>query len=172
MILRRKRIAALMAGVDQEYQQGFTWGMYSASQEKNVDLCIFNCQGYADGFDRNDAGESAIFTLPDLKDFDGVVALLDTIPTEECRQQIQGMLGQYPSMPLVTVDGQWGQSVSITFDDNSSVRELMKHLLEKHGMREFSLVTGPADNSVATLFRKSQLSSIVSRSMKMAACKI
>ena len=149
MILRRKRIAALMAGVDQEYQQGFTWGMYSASQEKNVDLCIFNCQGYADGFDRNDAGESAIFTLPDLKDFDGVVALLDTIPTEECRQQIQGMLGQYPSMPLVTVDGQWGQSVSITFDDNSSVRELMKHLLEKHGMREFALVTGPADNSVA-----------------------
>ena len=36
--MRRKRIAALMAGVDQEYQQGFTWGMYKASQEKDADL--------------------------------------------------------------------------------------------------------------------------------------
>lgn len=147
--MRRKRIAALMAGVDQEYQQGFTWGMYSASQEKDVDLCIFNCQGHADGFERNDAGERAIFSLPDLKEFDGVVLLLDTIPTEACSEQILQMLREVPEMPLVTVDGQWEQSVSITFDDKSSVRELMIHLLEDHGMREFALVTGPQGTSVA-----------------------
>lgn len=147
--MRRKRIAALMAGVDQEYQQGFTWGMYSASQENDVDLCIFNCQGHADGFERNDKGERAIFNLPNLEDFDGVVLLLETIPTEECSAQILQMLSRYPDMPLVTVDSQWGQSVSITFDDDSSVRELMVHLLETHGMREFAMVTGPVGVSVA-----------------------
>lgn len=147
--MRRKRIAALMAGVDQEYQQGFTWGMYSASQENDVDLCIFNCQGHADGFERNDKGERAIFSLPNLKDFDGAVLLLATIPTEKCTRQIQRMLSEVPQMPLVTVDSQWGQSVSITFDDTSSVRELMTHLLDVHGMREFALVTGPKGTSVA-----------------------
>ena len=106
--MRRKRIAALMAGVDQEYQQGFTWGMHSASQENNVDLCIFNCQGHADGFERNDAGERAIFALPNLKDFDGMVLLLATIPTSACSDQILRMLGEFPDMPLVTVDSQWG----------------------------------------------------------------
>lgn len=148
-MMRRKRIAALMAGVDQEYQQGFTWGMYRASQENDVDLCIFNCQGHADGFERNDVGERAIFTLPNLEDFDGVVLLLATIPTEECSEQILRMLSKHPDLPLVTVDSQWGQSVSITFDDNSSVRELMTHLLVAHGMREFALVTGPVSASVA-----------------------
>nr|MBR4280661.1 GGDEF domain-containing protein [Clostridia bacterium] len=147
--MSRKRIAALMAGVDQEYQQGFTWGMYNASQEKDVDLCIFNCQGHADGFERNDKGERAIFSLPNLKDFDGVVLLQDTIPTKACSEMIFRMLREYPDMPLVTVDGQWGQSVSITFDDNSSVRELMTHLIERHGFRDFALVTGPVGTSVA-----------------------
>lgn len=147
--MRRKRIAALMAGVDQEYQQGFTWGMYSAAKENNVDLCIFNCQGHADGFDRDDSGERAIFSLPHLRDFDGVVLLLETIPTRACRKEILQRLGEVPDMPLVTVDSQWGQSVSITFDDNSSVRELMTHLLEEHAFREFALVTGPVGVSVA-----------------------
>ncbi len=147
--MRRKRIAALMAGVDQEYQQGFTWGMHSASQENNVDLCIFNCQGHADGFERNDAGERAIFALPNLKDFDGMVLLLATIPTSACSDQILRMLGEFPDMPLVTVDSQWGQSVSITFDDNSSVRELMTHLLEIHKFQDFALITGPVGTSVA-----------------------
>ena len=147
--MRRKRIAALMAGVDQEYQQGFTWGMYSAAKEKNVDLCIFNCQGHADGFERDDSGERAIFSLPHLRDFDGVVLLLETIPTRVCREEILQRLSEVPDMPLVTVDCQWGQSVSITFDDNSSVRELMTHLLKVHGFREFALVTGPVGVSVA-----------------------
>ena len=147
--MKRKRIAALMAGVDQEYQQGFTWGMYSASQENNLDLCIFNCQGHADGVDRNDKGERAIFSLPNLKDFDGAVVLLDTIPTEACSRQIRRMLSEVPDLPLVTVDGQWGNSVSITFDDNSSIREIMVHLLEAHGMRNFAMVTGPVGTSVA-----------------------
>lgn len=147
--MRRKRIAALMAGVDQEYQQGFTWGMYSAAKEKDVDLCIFNCQGHADGFERDDSGERAIFSLPNLKDFDGAVLLLATIPTKVCSDEILQRLAEVPDMPLVTVDSQWGQSVSITFDDNSSVRELMTHLLEKHGYREFALVTGPVGTAVA-----------------------
>ena len=41
--MRRRRIAALMAGVDREYQQAFTWGMVHACREANVDLCVFNC---------------------------------------------------------------------------------------------------------------------------------
>ena len=147
--MRRKRIAALMAGVDQEYQQGFTWGMYKASQEKDVDLCIFNCQGHADGFERDDIGERVIFSLPNLQDFDGVVLLLETIPTKVCREEILQRLSEVPQLPLVTVDCQWGQSVSITFDDESSVRELMTHLVEEHGFRDFAMVTGPVGVSVA-----------------------
>ena len=77
---KRKRIAVLMAGVDREYQHALTKGMALAARTAGADLCIFNCQGQPDGFVRNDRGERAIFTLPDLHTFDGAAALLAPFP--------------------------------------------------------------------------------------------
>ena len=147
--MRRKRIAALMAGVDREYQQAFTWGMVSAARETDVDLCVFNCQGHADGFVRNDRGERAIFELPELSAFDGAVVLLATIPTEACRTHISALIAQYPELPLVTIDVQLAQSVMLAFDDQSSVRELTAHLLDEHHVRSAAVVTGPVETDVA-----------------------
>jgi len=148
---KRKRIAVLMAGVDREYQHALTKGMALAARTAGADLCIFNCQGQPDGFVRNDRGERAIFTLPDLHTFDGAVALLATIPTKVCRDQIRAMLNQRPEMPLVTIDVRHGQSVQLGFDDVSSVRELITHLLDVHGARSLAVVTGPMESWVSVM---------------------
>lgn len=147
--MRRKRIAAMMAGVDREYQHALINGMCRTARARDVDLCIFNCMGQADGFERNDRGERAIFELPDLSDFDGLVLLQATIPTEECRQLIRSRLEQYPDLPLITIDDVIDQSVEITFDDLTSVRSLMIHLLREHGVRRLAAVTGPTDSPIA-----------------------
>jgi len=146
---KRKRIAAMMAGVDREYQLALTRGMARAARAAGADLCVFNCQGQPDGFVRNDRGERAIYDLPDLSRFDGAVVLLATIPTKVCRDQIRTMLDQHPELPLVTIDVRHGQSVQLGFDDAGSVRELMEHLLEVHGKRRFAVVTGPMESAVA-----------------------
>lgn len=147
--MRRKRFAALMAGVDREYQHELTRGMARATRAVDADLCIFNCQGQPDGFARDDQGERAIFDLPDLSMFDGAVVLLATIPTKRCRTQIRAMLNQRPEMPLVTIDVRHGQSVQVGFDDVTSMKELMAHLLDEHGSSRFALVTGPQESAVA-----------------------
>lgn len=146
---RRKRIAALMAGVDHEYQHALTQGMARAARAAGADLCIFNCQGQPDGFVRNDRGERAIFNLPELSSFDGAVVLLATIPTKFCRDQIRTMLDRCPELPLVTIDVRHGQSVQVGFDDVVSVKELTEHLLDVHGVRHFAIVTGPQETRVA-----------------------
>ena len=46
--MRRRRIAALMAGLNREYQRDFVQGMVREAQARDVDLCIFACQGTAD----------------------------------------------------------------------------------------------------------------------------
>lgn len=148
-MMRRKRIAALMAGVDREYQLALTQGMARAARGAGADLCVFNCQGQPDGFVRNDRGERAIFNLPGFGGFDGAVVLLATIPTKICRDQIRAMLGSYPDMPLVTIDVRYGQSVQVAFDDVVSVNEMMDHLLDVHGAKRFAMVTGPVESSVA-----------------------
>lgn len=148
-MMKRKRIAALMAGVDREYQHALTDGMAKAARAAGADLCVFNCQGQPDGFVRDDRGERAIFDLARLADVDGAVVLLATVPTKVCRDQIRRLLDDYPEIPLVTIDVRHGQSVQIAFDDVSSVRELTEHLLDEHGARSFALVTGPQESRVA-----------------------
>lgn len=147
--MRRKRFAVLLAGVEKEYQQQFTLGMADAARELDADLCVFNCQGFEDGFVRNDQGEGAIFELTDPSQFDGAVLLLATIPGKATRQKIREKLARFPELPVVTIDSPINQSVVITFDDLSSVRKLMEHLLDDHGAKRFALVTGPKENSVS-----------------------
>ena len=148
-MIKRKRIAALMAGVDREYQHALTMGMARATRAANADLCVFNCQGQPDGFVRDDRGERAIFDLARLADFDGAVVLLATIPTKVCRDQIRRLIDDYPEGPIVTIDVRYGNSVQVGFDDAISVRELMEHLLDEHGAKSFALVTGPQETWVA-----------------------
>lgn len=146
----KKRIAALMAGLDKEYQQEFSYGMAKAAALHDVDLCIFNCQGQAEeDVIRNDLGESSIFDLPDLKSFDGVIALCYTMVSTTALAHINRLLEEMGNVPLVTIDTTIESAVEVTFDDEPSVRELMEHLIVEHQCRRFGLVTGPVSNKVA-----------------------
>ena len=148
--MRRKRIAVLMAGLDREYQQDFALGMASECAKLDVDLCVFNCMGYSDSvMVRSDAMENAIFELPDLSTFDGVVALCYTIASQEALGMIQSLLSQVKGKPMVTIDMPVDYAVEVTFDDVVSVREMILHLIHEHHERRFALVTGPAQNKVA-----------------------
>lgn len=165
--MSRKRIAAMMAGVDREYQHALTRGMARAARAADADLFVFNCQGQPDGFVRDDRGERAIFDLPDLSMFDGAVVLLATIPTKICRDQIRAMLDTRPDMPLVTIDVKHAQSVQLEFDDVVSVNELMEHLLDVHGVRRFALVTGPVESRVARARTEACLRMLSSRGIEL-----
>ena len=146
----KRRIAVVMAGLDKEYQQEFSKGMAEASRRHDIDLCIFNCQGQAEeGVIRNDQGENSIFDLPDLKMFDGVVALCYTMVSSKALDQIHHLLYQLGDHPLVTIDTSITSAVEVTFDDVMSVKAQMEHLAGEHGCRRFAMVTGPMGNKVA-----------------------
>ena len=148
--MMKKRIAALMAGLDKEYQQEFSYGMAKAAAQHDVDLCIFNCQGQAEeDVIRNDLGESSIFDLPDLKSFDGVVALCYTMVSTTALSHINKLLSELGDTPLVAIDTYIESASEVTFEDTSSVRELMEHLIQDHDCRRFGIVTGPMGNKVA-----------------------
>ena len=72
MIMRRKRIAVLMASIEREYQQHFASGLAEASAGYGIDICIFNSMGYMDvTLSTSETEESMIYDLPDLETFDG-----------------------------------------------------------------------------------------------------
>lgn len=146
----KKRFAVLMAGLDKEYQQEFSFGMAEAAAQRDVDICIFNCQGQAEeNIIRNDGMESEIFDLPDLKRFDGVIAMSYTMVSAKALEHLNRLLADLTDVALVTIDSSSDVGVEVTFDDEPSVSELMEHLIHQHGCSTFTLVTGPLGNKVA-----------------------
>ena len=72
--MSRKKIAVLMASIDREYQQDFASGLASEGAKNDIDVCIFNSQGHMNvAISTSEVGESRIYDLPDLSDFDGII---------------------------------------------------------------------------------------------------
>ena len=148
--MRRKRIAVLMASIDREYQQNFAAGLAAAGLQYGIDVCIFNSQGHMNiEFSTSDAGESVIYDLPNLKDFDGIISMPATMGNDITLKKLYDVLGQTRGKPHISIDVPQEDAVTVAFDDQGSVEELTEHLINKHGARKFAYISGPLDSEVA-----------------------
>lgn len=160
-----------MSGLDREYQREYALGMAQEAAGRNLDLCVFNCQGPSDlAGERNEQNENIIFDLPCLTDFDGVAAMCYAMPSAESLARVRQRLAEVRGRPLVTVDmvTDWGVEVSI--DDQPSLRQLMKHLIQVHGCRRFALVTGPHGSPAADLRTRVCMEEIAAAACTVTAC--
>ena len=151
--MARKRIAVLVASIDREYQQDFASGLVSAGVQNDVDICIFNSQGHMNVAisTSSEVGESMIYDLPDLEEFDGVISMLATMGNDVAYRKVNEVLEplRKSGKPHVSIDVPQEGAVCIVFDDAISVGELTEHLINEHGARRIAFVSGPADSNVS-----------------------
>ena len=146
----RKRIAVLMASIDREYQQDFAAGLASAGSKYDIDICIFNSQGHMNvAVSTSEAGESKIYDLVNLSDFDGIISLPATMGNDTALNKVFDVLKPLKGKPHVSVDVVQEGAVTILFDDKISVEEMTEHLITEHGARRIAFVSGPMDSNVA-----------------------
>ena len=151
--MARKRIAVLVASIDREYQQDFASGLLSAGVQNDVDICIFNSQGHMNVFisTSSEVGESMIYDLPDLSEFDGVISMLATMGNDVAYRKVTEVLEplKKSGKPHVSIDVPQEGAVCITFDDAISVGELTEHLITEHGARKIAFISGPLNSNVS-----------------------
>lgn len=146
----RKKIAVLMASIDREYQQDFASALASAAAKDDIDICIFNSQGHMNvAISTSEAGESMIYLLPDLSDFDGIVSMPATMGNDLALDKVYQVLKPLKGKPHVSIDILQEGAVTILFDDRISVEEVTEHLISEHGARKIAFVSGPLSASVA-----------------------
>ena len=146
----RKRIAVLVASIDREYQQDFARGLMSAGEQYNVDICIFNSQGHMnEAISTSETGESMIYDLPDLSQFDGIISMLATLGNEYAYKKVLELLKPLKGKPHVSVDVPIDGAVMLSFNDRVSVQNMTEHLINEHGVRRMAFVSGPLNHSVA-----------------------
>ena len=151
--MSRKKIAVLVASIDREYQQDFAAGLASAGIQNDADICIFNSQGHMNVniSTNSEVGESMIYDLPDLNEFDGVISMLATMGNDIAYHKVLQVLEpvQKSGKPHVSIDVPMEGAVSILFDDAISVEEITEHLINEHGARRFAFVSGPVNSNVS-----------------------
>ena len=151
--MSRKRIAVLIASIDREYQQDFVSGLSSVGTSLDMDICIFNTQGHMNVAisSTSEVGESMIYDLPKLDDFDGVISLPATMGNDIAIHKVNEVLRPViqQNKPHISIDVPQKGAVCITFDDRISVEELTEHMITEHGARKIAFVCGPLNSGVA-----------------------
>ena len=149
--MQRKKIAVLMASIDREYQQDFASGLASAGSKLGMDICIFNSQGHMNvAISTSEIGESKIYDLPDLEDFDGIISMPATMGSDLAIKKVYDVLGPLKGKPHVSIDVPQDGAVTIQFNDRISMEELTEHLISEHGARKIAFVSGPLNSPVAS----------------------
>ena len=148
--MRRKKIAVLMASIDREYQQDFASALASAGLKNGMDICIFNSQGHMNvAISTSEIGESKIYDLPDLEEFDGIISMPATMGSDLAIKKVYEVLKPLKGKPHVSIDVPQDGAVTIQFNDRISMEELTEHLISEHGAREIAFVSGPLNSPVA-----------------------
>ena len=120
--MRRKKIAVLMASIDREYQQDFASGLASAGSKLDMDVCIFNSQGHMNvAISTSEVGESMIYDLPDLQDFDGIISMPATMGSDIAIRKVYDVLQPLKGKPHVSIDVPQEGAVTIRFNDRISM---------------------------------------------------
>lgn len=137
----KKRIAVFSSGWSRDYLVEITEGVREVAEEMNADIFVFvNHSAYSESASNN-TGESNIFRLPDLDDFDGVILLANSFNLKWEREYLYQEIMRM-KIPAVCTEYELEDVPSIITDTYTGMYRLAKHVLEEHNAKSIMYVGG------------------------------
>lgn len=139
------KIAVIIAGIDQSYQNTILNGIEAAAAECSIDVVTFVSFSGIMGNPKHDTGEFNIFNLPDFRNFDGAILLTNTIAYQPVISDILLRI-RAAGIPAVSIDNDIDGFYYIGSDNSKAMRDITEHFIHHHGSTKFNYVSGPFDN--------------------------
>lgn len=140
-----RKIAVIVAGIDETYQSSILNGIETAASECNFDCYVFvSFTGMTDNIS-HDAGEMNIFKLPDFSSFDGAILLTNTIGYQPVVDDILERITK-SGIPTVSIDNKVDGLLHIGIDNRSAMKKITEHFINVHKFKKFNYISGPKDN--------------------------
>lgn len=141
----KRKIAVFANGWNNEYLSLCVKGIQKGAEECGADIFLFVDYATFTDTEDNIRGELNILNLPDLRDFDGVLMLGNTLAsmgeinviTEKIRQA--GVTAVCLNYDVEGMD-------CVLTDNASGMKELVSHMITVHGASRFLWLGGPADH--------------------------
>ena len=111
-----KELALIVAGIDEEYQNGVIDGIIACAKEKGANVSCFSAFGGVISGKGFDLGEYNIYNLINYESFDGVLLMLNTISDFDQKQKIADRI-KASGLPVVVFDCEdYPEFYNITID--------------------------------------------------------
>lgn len=141
----KKKIAIFTTGWCCEILSQFLTGMQEALRNSETDLFIFLC--YPTYIDKPEIkhGELNIFSLPNLKDFDGMVIFGSSLNFQSELNDLVAR-GKRAGIPIFMQGAQHENAYYIGSDNYVATREMCRHLTERHNVENIIFLAGTRDS--------------------------
>ena len=143
------RIAVLLGELGFDSQRRIVAGILERARASGGQVFLF--AGDAEDYDtryKYESGEFNIYNLPDFSTFDGVIVGLDTIHNQDTVDNIVGKI-RHADIPCVSLNVYVDGFMYVKMDNGDGIREIMEHLIERHGVRQVFHIAGPKENNDA-----------------------
>ena len=113
-------------------------------EHENVSLRIFDCFG-KELNSAKDKSEYAIFDLPDMDQFDGVLVQGNQIVLQGAREALSRRIVE-SRKPAVTIGCKVEGCTLVSVDNEAAQHDIAEHVIRDHGARRLVYLTGFLDN--------------------------
>ena len=138
-------IAIIVSTLDEEYQSGILSGIRQYAFANRVTLEHFVAFGNIGSDISHDIGEYNIFSLANLKRFDGVILLINTIQDATCLERVISRV-RASGIPAVCIDKDVEGMYCIGIDNEAAMYSMVEHFIVHHGFRRINYISGPENN--------------------------
>lgn len=143
-------IAVVVAGIDEEYQSNIISGINEYTRNNNVNTSYFAAFGGVLSNSRYDIGEYNIYNLINLNRFDGIILMTNTVCAPSEKEKIIGKV-RSSGIPAVVFDcADYPDFYNISIDNSGAMKEIVRHVIERHNAKTINFISGPLSNPEAT----------------------
>jgi phosphoserine phosphatase RsbU/P len=137
----KPRLGMFLRGGDYTYQNEIVLGAHDECQEHGVDLYCF-----AGGLITIPDPRNLVYQLCGPEDLDGVILVTGTMASEDS-PEIEALFRRFAGLPLCTIGSPRPGVPSLGVDNTSGVRELTRHLIERHECQRIAFIAGQNNES-------------------------
>lgn len=145
VILSRKRIGLQTSRLEYGYGVKIWQGAEACAKRLDADLIVFPGRNLEapHGFDYQ---YNRIFPMMSKQNLDALVLVTTLISNYIEEDALHEFCSRYKEIPLISVGIGIAGIPSIVIDNRSGIREVVRHMVERHGARRIAFVTGPRSN--------------------------
>lgn len=141
----KKKIAVFTTGWGAEILQQFLTGMKRELNDNEADIFLFLCYSTYNDTPAVKQGETNIYNLPDLHDFDGAIIFSSGLDDRSTIDNIVSRSNE-AGIPII-IQGNKIDGVSYIGSDNyQAAKDMCSHLLKEHGVKRITFFAGTKES--------------------------